>query len=69
MTTHKSQKNYVFFYIALIIAGCVFACSNIIGNDYIKLLVVMTALCYGLFGILKGLSHPSKEVESTEPNV
>ena len=47
----------------LTIAGCVFACSSIIPNDYIKLVVVMGTLCVGLYGIMKGLSSTGTSSE------
>ena len=56
MTTNKSGKIRIYLYVLLTIAGCVFACSSIIPNDYIKLVVVMGTLCVGLYGIMKGLS-------------
>ena len=55
MTTNKSGKIRIYLYVLLTIAGCVFACSSIIPNDYIKLVVVMGTLCVGLYGIMKGL--------------
>ena len=64
MTTHKKSHKYgIYLYVLLTISGCVFACSNIIPNDYLKLVVVMGALCFGLYGIMKGLSHPTETAE------
>ena len=64
MTTHKKSHKYgIYLYVLLTIAGCVLACSNIIPNDYIKLGVVMSVLCCGLYGIMKGLSHPTETAE------
>lgn len=63
MTTKKSGKARIYLYVLLTIAGCVFACSSIIPNDYVKLVVVMSALCFGLYGIMKGLSNPSTSSE------
>ena len=60
MTTNKSGKIRIYLYVLLTIAGCVFACSSIIPNDYIKLVVVMGTLCVGLYGIMKGLSSHRK---------
>ncbi len=37
------------------------ACTSIIPNEYVKLIVVMIALGYGLFGIMKGMSHHNSE--------
>lgn len=48
----------------LTIAGCVLACSSIIPNDYLKLVIVMGALGVGLYGIMKGLSHSGSEEET-----
>lgn len=62
MSKNKSKKVSIYLYIILTIAGCVFACSSIIPNDYLKLVVVMGFLGIGIFGILKGLSQP----ESTD---
>ena len=63
MTTKKSHKYCIYLYVLLTIVGCVLACSNIISNDYLKLVVVMGALCFGLYGIMKGLSTPSETAE------
>lgn len=63
MTTKKSHKYGIYLYVLLTIVGCVLACSNIITNDYLKLVVVMGALCFGLYGIMKGLSMPSETAE------
>lgn len=58
MSSNKnSGKGWVYFYILLIIAGCVLACSTLIPNDYLKLLVAMGSLFIGLYGIMKSLSH------------
>jgi len=58
MATKKSKKN-IYFFVILTIIGCVLACSSIITNDYLKLVVVMASLCIGLFGIMKSLSKPA----------
>ena len=63
MTTNKSGKIRIYLYVLLTIAGCVFACSSIIPNDYIKLVVVMGTLCVGLYGIMKGLSSTGTSSE------
>ena len=63
MTTKKSHKYGIYLYVLLTIVGCVLACSNIISNDYLKLVVVMGALCFGLYGIMKGRSTPSETAE------
>ena len=60
MTTNKSGKIRIYLYVLLTIAGCVFACSSIIPNDYIK---VMGTLCVGLYGIMKGLSSTGTSSE------
>jgi predicted membrane channel-forming protein YqfA (hemolysin III family) len=63
MATKKS-KTSMYFFILLIVAGCVLACSSIITNDYLKLLVVMASLCVGLFGIMKSVGgKPESEEE------
>lgn len=61
MSTKKSNKTRIYLSIIVTIIGCVLACSSIIPNDYLKLLVVMVALGYGLYGIMKGLSNTSVE--------
>ena len=64
MTTHKKSHKYgIYLYVLLTIVGCVLACSNIIPNDYLKLVVVMGALLFGLFGIMKGLSTSNETAE------
>ena len=63
MTTKKSHNFGIYLYVLLTIVGCVLACSNIITNDYLKLVVVMGALLFGLFGIMKGLSTSNETVE------
>lgn len=57
MSTKKSNKTRIYLSLIITIVGCVLACSSIIPNDYLKLLIVMGALGYGLFGIMKGLSN------------
>lgn len=52
----KSNKFNLLVSIVLILVGCVLACSSIIPNDYVKLIVVLAALAYGLYGIMKALS-------------
>lgn len=44
------------------------ACSSIITNDYIKLVIVMGTLCVGLYGIMRGLSHPATAEEESMQN-
>lgn len=65
MSKNKSNKVSIYLYVLLTIAGCVLACSSIIPNDYLKLIIVMAALCVGLFGIMKGLSNPENTEEET----
>lgn len=52
----KSNKFNLWVSIVLILVGCILACSSIIPNDYVKLVVVLAALAYGLYGIMKALS-------------
>lgn len=68
MSTNKSSKLVIYFHILLTVAGCVLACSSIITNDYIKLVIVMGTLCVGLYGIMKGLSHPATAEEESMQN-
>lgn len=60
---NKSGKTRVYLFVLLTIAGCVLACSSIITNDYLKLVIVMATLCIGLFGIMKGLSNSTSTEE------
>ena len=60
----KKNKASLYLYIIITIVGCVLACSSIIPNDYLKLVIVMVALGVGLFGIMKALSTPSEEKET-----
>lgn len=53
----KSSKFNLWLSIIVTIIGCVLACSSIIPNDYVKLVVVLLALGFGLFGIMKSLSN------------
>ncbi len=66
MSNQNSNKARLIISIIITIAGCVLACSSIIPNDYAKLLVVMIALGYGLFGIMKGLSHHNADEDKDE---
>lgn len=63
MSKNKSGKVRIYLYVILTIVGCVLACSSIIPNDYLKLVIVMGTLCVGLYGIMKGLSHPGSSTE------
>lgn len=65
MSTNKSNKTRLYLSVIVTIIGCVLACSTIIPNDYLKLLIVMASLGYGLFGIMKGLSNSSTVEEAT----
>ena len=65
MSKNKSAKTRIYIYVLLTIAGCVLACSTIIPNDYLKLIIVMGTLCIGLYGIMKGLSQPASKTEET----
>lgn len=64
MSSNKnSKKGWVYFYILLTIAGCILACSTLIPNDYLKLLVAMGSLMIGLYGIMKSLSRTKSSTE------
>lgn len=65
MSKKNSGKVCIYLYVILTIAGCVLACSSIISNDYLKLVVVMATLCVGLYGIMKGLSQTGSSEEET----
>lgn len=60
MSTKKS-KSRMYLYIIITIIGCILACSSIIPNDYLKLVIVMGSLGFGLYGIMKSLSTPNTE--------
>ncbi len=64
MSKNKSNKGRLYLSILLIIAGCVLACSSIIPNDYLKLVVVMGTLGVGLYGIMRGLSQTGNSEET-----
>lgn len=65
MSANKSNKTRIYLSIALVIVGCILACSSIIPNDYLKLVIVMISLGGGLYGIMRGLSNPPSEDEIT----
>ena len=56
----------MYIYIFITIIGCVLACSSIIPNDYLKLVIVLIALGVGLFGIMRSLSTPPSTEETKE---
>ncbi|MDF9831695.1 hypothetical protein [Parabacteroides sp. PF5-6] len=60
MSKKNSGKVRIYLFVLLTIAGCVLACSSIITNDYLKLIIVLAALCIGVVGIMKGLSNPGE---------
>ena len=64
----KKNKFSIYIYVVITIIGCVLACSSIVPNDYLKLVVVMGALGVGLYGIMKGLSTPSTTEETAPKN-
>lgn len=64
MSTKKSNKTRIYLSIVITIIGCILACTSIIPNDYLKLVIVMGSLGYGLYGIMRGLSHPSSTEEA-----
>ncbi|MCD7930064.1 MAG: hypothetical protein LUH15_01085 [Tannerellaceae bacterium] len=61
MASNKTKNLSTYLFIVLTVAGIVLACSSIITNDYMKLVIVMVTLAIGLFGIMKSLSNPSEE--------
>lgn len=60
----KKNKFSIYIYIIITIIGCVLACSSIITNDYLKLVVVMVSMGAGLYGIMKSLSTPASAEET-----
>ena len=65
MATNNSSKFKTYFYVALTILGFILACSSVIPNVYLKLVVVMASLIIGIYGISKSLSK-SESKESSE---
>ncbi len=65
----KSNKTNLILSVILILVGCVLACSNIIPNDYIKLVVVIGALAYGLFGLMKHLGSDEEETNDAHESI
>ncbi|MCD8179281.1 MAG: hypothetical protein LUE98_18500 [Tannerellaceae bacterium] len=61
MASNKTKNLSTYLFIVLTVAGIVLACSSIITNDYMKLVIVMVTLAISLFGIMKSLSNPSEE--------
>lgn len=64
MATNNSSKFKTYFYIALTIIGCILACSSVIPNVYLKLVVVIASLIVGIYGISKGLSKSESNESS-----
>ena len=64
MSTKKSNKTRIYVSVIITVVGCVLACSSIIPNDYLNLLVVMGAMGYGLYGIMKVLSNNGSAEET-----
>ena len=63
----KSNKFSLYLSIILILVSCVLACSTIIPNDYVKLVLVLVCLGYGIYGIMKVLSSaPEEETKAAE---
>lgn len=65
MAKKKSGKVRLYMFVILTIVGCVLACSSIITNDYLKLIIVLASICIGVVGIMKGLSN-SEEPRTEE---
>ena len=63
----KKNKLRIYIYLVITIIFFLIACSSIIPNDYLKLVVVMGALGVGFYGIMKGLSTPSTTEETASP--
>ena len=61
----KNNRITTIAYSLITIIGIVLACTNLISNEYIKLLIVFGALGFGVYGLLKGLSTPSSEGNNT----
>lgn len=64
MSSNISNKTRIYLSVIITIIGCVLACSTIIPNDYLKLLIVMVSLGYGLYGIMRGLSNSGSTEET-----
>ncbi len=63
-----SKKSQIWLSAIIAIIGCVVACSSIIPNEYLKLVIAMGAIGYGLFGFMKALgsSGSTEETNTTE---
>ena len=61
----KKNKFSIYIYVVITIIGCVLACSSIVPNDYLKLVVVMGALGVGLDGIMKDMKINKDLVDAT----
>lgn len=61
-----SNKFNLYLSIALILVSCVLACGTFIPNDYVKLVLVLIALGYGIYGVMKALSSSPEEKTETK---
>ena len=55
----KKNKFSIYIYVVITIIGCVLACSSIVPNDYLKLVVVMGALGVGLAPLPQRKKQPA----------
>lgn len=64
----KAGRIRMYAYLLLTLAGCVLACSSLITNEYLKLGIVMGAICVGVYGIMRGLSgnRDTEEIPTDE---
>jgi len=51
----SKNKVKLYIYLILTLAGLIIACSSIIPNVYVKLIVALVAMGYGLYGVMKVL--------------
>ena len=65
----KKNKFSIYIYVVITIIGCVLACSSIVPNDYLKLVVVMGALGVGLYGIMKALALLPQRKKQPAPKI
>jgi len=63
----SKNKVKLYIYLILTIVGLVIACTSIIPNAYIKLIVALVAMGYGLYGVMKVLgSNGEKKDEANQ---
>jgi len=66
----SKNKVKLYIYLILTLAGLIIACSSIIPNVYVKLIVALVAMGYGLYGVMKVLgSNGEKKDDANQEAV